>query len=426
MQKQKTIAKWLAIILLATISISGYLVYDAIANKQGNTALGENGSGAIENDKEQSQKEKYHTSLPRESEEIDGIIVSHVGGEKDDILKKVIALNDKFFVFFESKSEEYDVEKNGLYLAYFSGRKLEKTLYVTDADFVDCKLMPSGVCLITKGEKNNAYLINQSGEIIARNTTPDFDECTLFLSFGTLDAYFIKDGVLTMAKIENNLDFETSNFVFSVGDFHVKNIFQTADDTKLILENDADSVCTKIVGFSRDKGFNVDFIADKISFLRIFTLGNVETNYIFCGKSQGRITLLSMDNHFNLTAKKTLDEDDGIFISTSTNFKVVCDDFTYEFCRHLDLQSKTNSTNLNEKIKYYDDKFVVTYRDGNDVISTHNNVCLAIINSCENYRLIESNGNLFVFLQTSSNDGLFRANFGENDIYFLTICDNDG
>ncbi len=422
MQKQKTIAKWLIIIILCTIMVGGYLVYDAINNDNGNTALGENGNQKTEITKD---KEKYHTVLPRESEQIDGIDVSHVGGENNEKIEKVIAYNGKFFVFFKSDSCEYDVEKSGLNMAYFEGQTLEKVMYITGDEFADCKLMSAGLCLLTKGEKNCAYLINSYGEIIARTDAPDFDHCTLNLNGNTLEAYFINDDELHMATIRNNLDFAVSNFVLNVENMAIKNILSTRNSSTLILENVSDNPCTKIVGYSRDKGFTINFIADKTAFLRIFTLGDLETNFILCGKSQGRIILFSLDNDFNLTAKKTLDEDDGIIISNGTNLSVICNGFSYEFCRHLDLQSKKNSL-VRGKIKQYDDQFFVIENDGKDAVYTTDNRCIASFASCNNYRIIESGDTIYAFVETSSTEKVFRGNFGENDIYFLAINNIEG
>lgn len=422
MQKQKTIAKWLIIIILCTIMVGGYLVYDAIVNNNGNTALGENGNPAF---KITAEKEKYHTVLPRESEQIDGIDVSHVGGENDESIKKIIAYNGKFFVFFQSNSCEYDVEKSGLNMAYFEGLTLEKVLWITDAEFVDCKLMSAGICLLTKGEKNCAYLINAYGEIVAKTDAPDFDYCTLNLNANVLEAYFVNDDELHMATIQSNLDFAVSNFVLNVKNLTIKSILSTHNSSTLILENVSDNPCTKIVGYSHDKGFTIRYIADKTSFLRIFTLGDLETNFILCGKSQGRIILFSLDSDFKLTAKKTLDEDDGIIISNGTNLSVICNEFTYEFCRHLDLQSKRNSL-VHDKIKEYNDRFFVVEKDGKDTLFTTDNRSIASFASCNNYRIIESGDTIYAFVETSSIEKVFRGNFGGYDIYFLAINNIDG
>ncbi len=418
MQKQKTIAKWLAIILLSTIMIGGYLVYDAIVSKPENTALGETGQTKSD---DIPKKEKYHTILPRECENIDGIKVAHIGGENDETIKKVVAYNGNFFVFFESLSTEFDIEKSGLNMAYFSGQKLESVQYITDAEFADCKLMQSGICLVTKGEKNNAYIINQFGEIVAKNTTPDFDECALNLNGISLEIFYLKNDKLMMATIQNNLDFSTSNFVFNAENCTIKNVLSTSKDVKIILENSTENGNTQIVGFSHNKGFTLDYYSNKTSFVRLFTLGDLETNYILCGKSQGKIVLFSLDNNFTLTAKKTLDEDDGIIISNGTNMKVVCPDFTYEFCRHLDLQSKQNSVFSNGEIKFSNDKFFVSENNGYDTVFTSDNTQIVKMKSSQNYRLIESETSIFIFLETSSNEGVFRANFGGNDIYFLAL-----
>ena len=92
MQKQKTLAKWLAIILLSSIAVGSYVLYDALyLKKQDNEASADIGKDNQPIEKTEDETYiPYYTTLPRKAETIDNFKVTHFGGEDDDTLIDVI------------------------------------------------------------------------------------------------------------------------------------------------------------------------------------------------------------------------------------------------------------------------------------------------------------------------------------------------
>ncbi|MBR2057049.1 MAG: hypothetical protein IJ978_05255, partial [Clostridia bacterium] len=87
MQKQKTIAKWLAIILLAMVAVGSYILYDALyIKKVDNQATADDYVDENPNEDEEDTPVHvpYYTTLPRQPEKIDGVTVTHFGGEGVD------------------------------------------------------------------------------------------------------------------------------------------------------------------------------------------------------------------------------------------------------------------------------------------------------------------------------------------------------
>ena len=122
MQKQKTLAKWLAIILLSTVAVCSYVLYDVLyLEKQEDQATADNGQGVEDTIPEDTTQPEvhipYYTTLPRYDETIEGVRVTHFGGESNDTLLDVINFGKKRFAIFSSSSVEFDMRESGLAVA---------------------------------------------------------------------------------------------------------------------------------------------------------------------------------------------------------------------------------------------------------------------------------------------------------------------
>lgn len=130
MQKQKTIAKWLAVILLMTVAVACYIALSAIVGKNpdGNANVaGANEDKSQENVDNPTIKPVYSV-LPRKSETINGASVAHAGGEGEEKVLDVFYFAKKTALVFHSQSKQYDVKEKGFYIAIFGGETLEKPL----------------------------------------------------------------------------------------------------------------------------------------------------------------------------------------------------------------------------------------------------------------------------------------------------------
>ena len=122
MQKQKTLAKWLAIILLSTVAVCSYVLYDVLyLEKQEDQATADNSQGTEDTIPEDPTPPEvhipYYTTLPRYGESIEGVRVTHFGGENNDTLLDVINFGKKCFAIFSSSSVEFDMRESGLAVA---------------------------------------------------------------------------------------------------------------------------------------------------------------------------------------------------------------------------------------------------------------------------------------------------------------------
>ena len=125
MQRQKTIAKWLVIILLVTVAVGAYIMYDALY-LGGDTAEGGSTTETPSPtpDPVPEPEPPYYTTLPRPVQNYGGIAVSHAGGEGDDVTLGTVFTAERVFLFFSSASNEFDCRGAGTYLAVFSDDEL--------------------------------------------------------------------------------------------------------------------------------------------------------------------------------------------------------------------------------------------------------------------------------------------------------------
>ena len=116
MQRQKTIAKWLVIILLVTVAVGAYIMYDALY-LGGDTAEGGSTTETPSPtpDPVPEPEPPYYTTLPRPVQNYGGIAVSHAGGEGDDVTLGTVFTAERVFLFFSSASI---AEARGLTLPY--------------------------------------------------------------------------------------------------------------------------------------------------------------------------------------------------------------------------------------------------------------------------------------------------------------------
>jgi len=128
MQRQKTIAKWLSVVLLTTIAIASYILLSTIG-KSAPSDSAVAGAGNTTSQTDVPTPPIIYSTLPRACETIDGLSVAHVGGSSQDTIIDYANFCGKTIVFFRSQSIDRDVKESGLYAAVFDSQTtLESTI----------------------------------------------------------------------------------------------------------------------------------------------------------------------------------------------------------------------------------------------------------------------------------------------------------
>lgn len=133
MQRQKTVAKWLAIILLCTVAVGAYIMYDALyVDGGGQASAGADGGGNETPVPDPEPDPPYYTTLPRVSQSYGGQKVAHAGGEGNDEFCETVFTAQSTLMFFSSDSLEFDCRGEGLYVAVFSDSQLNAVTRFAD------------------------------------------------------------------------------------------------------------------------------------------------------------------------------------------------------------------------------------------------------------------------------------------------------
>ncbi len=429
MQKQKTIAKWLAIIVLCSVAVGSYLLYDALyVDKQNNQATADN---TVQTPPEEPKVDvevhvPYYTTLPRASESINGVEVSHFGGEGDDRVHSLINYSGKRYAFFTSGSKEFDVKNTGLHVAVLSD-SLEKVAYLGELAYVDGKMSKGGIVLLAKNSTSGILnLIGANGEKNAEISLPYFEDGKLYLSGSDLILFLIVDGYIKCYKILENMTLQNCPFLSSTPCDSIAEVFNFPNGQVLILtKNESVSIFT----YEQNNGFTLVFSRDKLAFRQIISAGTADSsNYIIFGLSDDVPTLISFDTTFQVSAIKRVEgASDGVVFRSGDGVTFVGNGVSATFCKHLD-----EIANIGNKISFSSVLAFCPTRQGILAVAEGNeNKKILLIDSeiilsknlditGEIVRIQNTSTDSFsILLNTPSALDYFRGNFGGFDPYLL-------
>ena len=432
MQKQKTLAKWLAIILLSTVAVCSYVLYDVLyLEKQEDQATADNSQGIEDTLPEDTTPPEvhipYYTTLPRYGETIEGVKVTHFGGENNDTLLDVINFGKKRFAIFSSSSVEFDMRESGLAVAVID-EAVEKVFTLDKAStYIDGKMSSFGVAILTKTDSDGSlYFINTNGDITAQIALPHFSNGKLYLSGQTLILFTISNGYLNSYKIADNLTLVKSPFMLKTDSENVRSIFDYNDGQALILDSANE---LSIFTFNQNKGFNKAFQEHKLSFKQIITAGTGDDcNYILYGKSSDTPWIYAFNKTFDMICSKAIvGVQDGAILPYSDGFIFVGNGMTKSYCKHLDEVMSTannltfeNVANLTygggSVLAIIEDNFgakSLMYIDGDTVLVKPFDY------SCEVVAVARNQHGYSLYVNSMSTLGIFRANFGKTDPFLI-------
>ena len=435
MQKQKTLAKWLAIILLCSVAVGSYVLYDALyLKKQDNEASADNGQGnqvlAPEIDAPVVEEHiPYYTTLPRESETIDNLIVTHFGGEDDDILHDVINFGKKRYAIFSSNSVEFDMRKKGLSLAIIEDG-VERVTTLSDKDtYIDGKASSNGVAILTKNEELcTLYFVNNLGEKTAEIHLEAFVDGMLYLSGQNLLLFTISKGYLGCQRITDSLNIDKSPFVIKTDCAKIIEAFDIQSGQGLILGDDKS---TSIYTFDQNKGFKHHFQEDKLSFKQIITAGTAnDCNYIIYGLLGDKPWLYAFNTDFQMLSAKQIDTiGDGVILPHSDGLIFIGNGATKSYCKHLDevLSQPNNLSFLKSTLFTFSDGAIMSaiedgfgsttllYADGEIILTKPFEYNGEIVGIQGNFKSFS------ILINTSSTTDIFRASFGKIDPFIIDL-----
>ena len=432
MQRQKTIAKWLVIIVLVTVAVGAYIMYDALY-LGGETADGGANTVPPTSDPDVTPDEDppFFTTLPRHSQTYAGITVAHAGGEGEEEVLGTVLTQNTVYLFFSSSSDEYDCRGAGVYVAVFEQNSLIAVTRFAEKDcvFGGAKLTRDGVAaVVSEGGRGRLVVFDSAGKPKGETDIPAFSSAFPLVADGKLSLFLTGSAGLSFVSVEEGLSPVVSPFRFPTV-CEVKEGFASGGSFTLAA---CDGTDTFILTFSQKAGFRCTETYDKSVFLQIIPIaGEDGAAFAMLAKQSSGVLLsvLSADGEELAAAVREGSSSAAVF-GDGVSITLVRPGLTETYCRHLDLISSTptdlrageivaaRSDSENNILALVSDGVTTVYAED----GYGNFIPLIDCAHAEGKTTAEIvGGTLVLVLSTSSADGVFFENFGASDAYLVSL-----
>lgn len=351
MQKQKTIAKWLAVVLLLTVAVACYIALNAvIKNQQSNSG---NVAGADENvsnpDNQTPAPQPIYTTLPRRAENVGDLKVQHMGGENDESLLDTVYYSDKRLVIFSSLSEQYDVKENGIYIGVLQNDSLieVKKICSTDEEYVGCSITQRGLLIATATAQNTMLrLFSSALKVIAQNSCQRFEQFVLYTHAASLFAIAYDGEFLYSLSISASLEISKSNFVCDVSGATVKDVIAYGEETLVFVQSAND---VKLIIFDKISGFTIQNELINSTFAQVLPIfSNGEQLFFTLSYTLDEAIISCFSADFELNCRREISTTlSALLLPYESGVALFDGAYMNCFCAHLDLLSSTDCETQN-------------------------------------------------------------------------------
>lgn len=448
MQRQKTIAKWLAVILLLTLAVACYVALSAIfggrasenvagaqdktdSDDSGIVTPSDDGNGDNE-DTPPSQEEPPHipiySEFPRSAVGVGGLDALNIGGEGDDILLDSISCFGKDILIFDSASTEYDVKASGLHLAAISDGAIEGTLFLAEnEEYLDCTLSTGGLLVVTRNDLQTVLrLVSRDLRVTLKNVLPRYESYRLFTSDGVLRLYAADETTVNVYTVSKTLSASRSSRTASLDGAQIKDIVPAGKRDMLLLQNDSGiSVCT----YSTNEGFILQSELLNCRFKQILPIVyDSQQGFAMLASTDGGYCLTKLDADGKQDPSTTIDgAKTATIFKDGTNVMLLSDKMIYTFCSHLEQTSCLPLTEGGELVK---GRELFSTTDGTLYAAGDDGLSLLSLNGSELAETLTLTAAKSPVVITSkdgicvafcSDEKLGELGFGGKDVYFV-IC----
>jgi len=450
MQRQKTIAKWLAIILLLTAIVAAYLALNAVLGKNNGApspdiAGAGDGGGTTDVISPPPVKEPVYSSFPRQGETVDGLTVSHVGGDCAEAFLDSVYYEGKRLIIFSSESEQYDVRSKGIHMAIFDGHSLCAVNKIAEADeeYVRCGLVQNGLLIISKTASITILrLYDGNCRLIAENSCDAYSSYMLFQSGAAVTLFAASADKLVAMTITKALDVVRKNYLHSIENAELLYAISLSE-TMLIVQNQSG---IKLISYNANEGFSLKSEILNCRFVQLLpSVSGADRNFVIAAENDEGILLTNIDGATAKSDYSFLIEgaNSVACVTRGNNIFAIAGKTAYKFCSHLELQDEYEITFANGN---YDMPFGITGEDiiyaavngENELFFVQNAAKFALVRfDGETVRTVFSaagteatlvreplgngeRGISMLFEGTAANDFAYMC-FGETDLFYTTL-----
>ncbi len=440
MQRQKTIAKWLAIILLLTSIIACYIAFSSIIKDKNSlppdiAGADTDNSGNTGNPDDNPQPKPVYSAFPRAAEDVNGMSVSHVGGEDNDRLLGTVYYLKKRYVFFYSASEQYDVKECGIHIAVFENKTLLTTVKIAGAEetFITAGIAENGLLVITKNAaQTKLRLLDGSLAVTCENSFPLYSDYKLYITSASARLYTADERYIYSYTISNSLDVKRSNFVYPIENGKiVYTAALGAYDTLFVQSAQGAGLLT----FAAADGFDYCGELANCRLLQILPNSvNGKPMFTLLSKCNDGIIATNVDGNLKKFAEYTLKgaKTAVAMAGENSNICIITDNSKYVFCSHLELQNSSaiNADGLGENLEYKaidgeKQYFIASQGDAHHIVAVDENTLtskLKLIGKSATVvrENIDGSSNLSVLFDGNINNSFANMCFGGSDVFYIT------
>jgi hypothetical protein len=436
MQRQKTIAKWLGIILLVTIIAGCYILVKTFGtdNKTNPNPVADSSN---DDDPPDEPHVPYYSVLPRAAETVSGLSVAHIGGEGDDTLLGSANIGYRKFVFFNSSSVEYDVKANGMHIAIFENGSLLKTMRFASSGetFVFCKITYQGLIAATQTQNGvKLYLFStDTGTLSAQTDMDNIKNPYCYIASRTAWLFAFENQTLRAYKLGDGLSAAKSAYLYSVdsmsSDISIAQAFPLNGATALVLDDFSNKV--RFVTFDETSGFSFKNEYLNCGFLQMGSISSDSaTTYFTLMKHTSGFVITAHDASLKTMYQTVLSNTPFalIFIEDAEVHAVTQNTLT-RFCKHLDVLGQANlQTDFSSVSNALDSSAKKTFLAVNG--ASKDLYCYSKGTLSKLASFLNNDGIWFtgaspsaveVCFTSVSNSGICHMNFGGSDAFFVSV-----
>lgn len=452
MQGQKTAAKWLAIILLVSISIFSYAMYDSFFVSDGGQVQGADNNNDNNNNNNNLPPDDdalddlpqiTYSEFPRAAVNFDNATVQHTGGTAEEVLLSSHYYQDKTFAILKTRSNSFDFKaENHLAIALFEKDRLVKTVSFSEKDevFLDSNINKNGIHIVSKTISNECKLrlFSFNAEEVQNITLNLSNETILGAKFSS------EDNIMNILIATNSsLYLKSLNSVFAISDFCPPYSSANASIVEIIKYKQSfvialNTQSTSEILMASSSGFEVvkTISGGNALSLNVFSENNFPC-YFVTQKTVAGITVKKLDFAFLNAGQFEIANATSAIVSKNGSYYIIAaNSKLYFLCSHLDslfLELDYSALNINsvDSVKsvlcYGLKQYLLLYSselhkatlvvlDGVTAVSSYSFGAEETLFSFA----VTPDTIKFVFT-TALKSGYFFENFGGKDVYYIAI-----
>lgn len=433
MHRQKTIAKWLAVIMLATLVVACYILISKLPSPKSNGTPNDNIAGAdTDNEDKKPIIVPHYSTLPRPSETVGSLTVSHTGGEGKDVFEDVFTIDNRRILIFDSYSSQYDVQSNGLHAAVFENGTLTRTIKIgEDHQYIGGALNSNGIVILSRSDNSSALtMLDGNAAIIARSDFARYDSYKFHYSNKQLTLFCADSNALYAYTISDDTTPIKSAFLMQTQSLVLREALFLGSKS-LIIADSPDGV--KLILFDKNRGFTLQNEIINAEFWQLLpcSISGESLVYIVAGYDGGMLI-----NAYDMSMahiSNTFIENTPYAIMSCDTAKLIVNTFdkTYLFCKHLDvIEQRQNTYYANDKIlslkalPQYPSAFMAHTDDGFCLYNYSNGIITPLICAKTSAPTVKavlySNKTELYFTARADNDYTYMS-FGGSDAFIISL-----